>query len=126
MEFSLYGKYRSGDAWFISSHVFLSSSQRDHQRKMNLSGTTAGRSTHLASHLEEETPCPDRDLVAGVAILYIPHPAPWALPEATEVQVPTKTSNSPFSTRLLLFLFPFFCSGLFTQIIKIISLTYHS
>lgn len=46
-------------------------------------------------HLEEATPCLDQDPVAGVAILYIPHLAPWARQEAMEVQVPTKTSNSP-------------------------------
>lgn len=47
--------------------------------------------TLLVPHLEEATPCPDQDLVAGVAILYIPHLVPWVPQEATEVQVPTKT-----------------------------------
>lgn len=48
--------------------------------------------------LEEVIPCPDRDLVTGEAIQYTHHLAPWVPLEATEAQVPTKTSNSPSST----------------------------
>lgn len=74
---------------------------------MNPSERTAGRSTHLVPPLEEATPCPDLDLVAGVATMYIPRLAPWAPQEATEVLVPTKTLNSPSLIRLVLLLFLF-------------------
>lgn len=90
-------------AWWSICYEFLSSSQRDLQRRMNPLGRSAERSTRLVLHLEL-TPHQDQDLVAGVATLYTLHPALWAPLETMEVQVPTKTSNSHCSTRLMLLL----------------------
>lgn len=94
--------------------LFCCPPQRDHQRKMNLSMKTAGRWMYLELHLEEATPCPGQDLVTEVATLYTPQLALWVYQEAMKDQGPTKTLNSPSSTRLLLLLLPFlkgFCSG---------------
>lgn len=88
--------------------MFFCIHQRDHQRKVNPSGRTAGSRTNLGHHIGQAIPYPDRDLVINLATLYILRLATSVHQEVMEVQVPTKTLNSPFSIRLLFFLLLFF------------------
>lgn len=72
--------------------------ERDSLKKMTPLGRTAERWIHLVPHLEEATHCPDQDPAAGVVTLYTPHQATCFPKEATGVQDPTKTLNSPSLT----------------------------
>lgn len=85
------------------------SPQKDRQRKTTFLGTIAGKRTSLELRPEGVVARPDLDLVIGEAplcILYLWLVAPL---ETMEVQVPTKTSNWPCLTRLLLKSMEFCC-----------------
>lgn len=98
----------------LPKNQFLSLQQRDQQRKKNPSGRTEERWSLQGPHPEGAIQSPDQDLETGAATLCTPRLVTWVHQEVMEVQVPTKTLNSPSSTRLLsLLILLFFFACLF-------------